>query len=61
MIFKNRIDYFFWRKTHHITLKQVAKFIKCSQSLICKFEQDKICMSDEKLSLYNEYIKMYER
>lgn len=44
------------RRRKKITLKEIAKAIKCTSALISAYEKQKTNMSDEKLQKYREYI-----
>jgi transcriptional regulator with XRE-family HTH domain len=48
--------YLILRRRKKIGQKELALFLKCSQSLISRWEKDKCTMSDDKIKRYKDYI-----
>ncbi|MBB2482976.1 helix-turn-helix transcriptional regulator [Bacillus sp. APMAM] len=53
--------YFLLRRHKKISMKMIAEYIGCSQSLISKYETNKSLMSDYKIQLYKKFIDTYEK
>ncbi|APH05856.1 helix-turn-helix domain-containing protein [Bacillus weihaiensis] len=49
-------EYFLKRRQKKISMKELAKNIGCSQSLISRYETGDCGMSDSKIKRYREYI-----
>lgn len=48
--------YLILRRRKGIGQEELAKYLKCSQSLISKYEKDNSGMSAKKIELYRNYI-----
>ena len=55
-----REEYILKRRAKGITLSEIAKAIKCSQSLLSQYERGKANMSMQKFKKYKEYIDNYK-
>lgn len=53
--------YIYKRRGLKIKLREVAKYIGCSISLISRYENNDINISDTKEYLYKEYIDKYKK
>lgn len=49
-------EYYLKRHKKRIRLNELAKFMNCSPSLVCKFENNKSLMSKDKIVRYKQYI-----
>lgn len=58
--FKSREQYTIFRRRNKVRLMDVAGYIGCSISLLSKWERELINISDEKASLYNEFIETFK-
>jgi transcriptional regulator with XRE-family HTH domain len=48
--------YTLWRRRNNIKLKEIAQYLNCTDTLICKFEKGKCNISPDKIEAYNNYI-----
>lgn len=48
------------RRMKRITLRQLARHLNCSYSLLSMFENNQCYMSEEKIEAYKEFIGKYE-
>lgn len=58
---KVREEYFLKRRKKNIKLKELAKYIGCSQALISLYETGKCDMSLDKLEKYRNYIENHKK
>lgn len=56
----NRDHYHLLRLQKRIKIKQLAKFLSCTSSLISQFESKKCQMSQSKIYFYKYFIDNYE-
>ena len=50
-------EYLLMRRRKGIKQAELAKFLKCSQSLISRYEKDNSGMSEIKIEQYRKYIE----
>lgn len=53
-------EYILKRRKKKIVLRQIAKYIGCSLSLISRYETDSCEMDKDKIKKYREYIDEYK-
>lgn len=56
-----RFDWKIERIRKNIKLKELANELMCSEAHICKYENNKGNMSEEKIKLYQDFIKNYNK
>lgn len=57
--FKSREQYTIFRRRNKVRLIDVAEYIGCSISLLSKWERELVNISDDKVNLYNKFIKTF--
>jgi transcriptional regulator with XRE-family HTH domain len=61
MLYQDKIKYFLMRRQKKIRLKEVAKYVGCSVSLLSMFENNQVDMPVEKVQKYIEFITNYPK
>ncbi|GGJ77127.1 transcriptional regulator with XRE-family HTH domain [Anoxybacillus voinovskiensis] len=56
MNIKLRDEYLLKRRKKHISQKELAEYLQCSQSLLSRYERGECGMNREKEKMYREYI-----
>ncbi|MEY8415644.1 helix-turn-helix transcriptional regulator [Tissierella praeacuta] len=59
-MYKDRWDYKMERMKKKIPLRDIAKYIKCSITLLSKYENGERNMSNDKVEYYRYYIESTE-
>ncbi len=61
MLYQDKVKYFLMRRQKKIRLKEVAKYVGCSVSLLSMFENNQVDMPAEKVQKYIEFITNYPK